>query len=459
MKNIGKMFLFLGAVLLGGCVQVAPSGEDSLEVAVPGEWTTRATGTEPHGWLADFGDPQLQALIGEALGGNLQLQSGMARLDQAMALARIEGADRLPALSLTGSAQRSMGNNLQDPPVRNRSDRFELGAVVSWELDVWGRVRAQALAANADAEAAEADFQALRLSLANRVARAWFNAIEARQQEALALETLNSFEANLKTVEERFNRGLTPALDLRLTRANVATARSTHALQKRLADSAVRQLEVLLGRYPSGSMVSRGELPALEDTIPAGLPSGLLSRRPDIRASARRLMAADSRLIESERALLPSLSLTARYGSASGELENLLEDPFDVWSLLGNLSAPLFQGGRLRANVDLSEARRQEALANYRDTVLTAFREVESSLAGETYIRDQLEALRLSAEESIGAQELAEERYEGGLTDIVTVLESQRRAFTARSAMLAVHNQLLQNRLSLYLALGGEFSE
>ena len=449
-----------GLILLGGCVQVEPPDQGDLAVPMPREWSAEgAEPLEPTGWLADFEDPDLEALVEEALGSNLQLQAGLARLEQARAVARIEGADQLPSLSISGTAQRAMSNNLADPPVRFRSDRFDLAAVVNWEADVWGRVRAQTAAANASARAAESDFRALRLSLATRIAQAWFSAIEARRQEALALETYNSFLSNQTTVEERFNRGLSPALDLRLVRANVASARATHARQKRAADAAVRQLEILLGRYPSGSLNPAERLPLLEGPVPAGLPADLLQRRPDILAAGERLVAADASLIESKRALLPAISLTGRYGRASSELENLLEDPFDVWSLIGSLAAPVFQGGRLRANVDLNAARREEALASFRDVALTAFREVETSLVGETLLRDQLEAVRMAAEESTGAQELAEERYERGLVDIITVLESQRRAFDARRAMLTVQNQLLQNRLSLYLALGGEFQQ
>jgi NodT family efflux transporter outer membrane factor (OMF) lipoprotein len=393
----------------------------------------------------------------EALAGNLQLQAALARLDQALALARIEGADQWPDLSLSGSASRQMNNNLTAPPVQTRTDRFGVNAVASWELDLWGRVRAQTLAAGADAEAAQADFAALRLSLASRGANAWVATIAAQRQEALALETMTSFESNLTTVDERFQRGLSPALDLRLTRANVAGARSNYALQKRTADGLTRQLEVLLGRYPSGTIAVSDTLPEVLEPVPAGLPSELLLRRPDIEAAGQRLMAADARLQESKRALLPSIRLTGSYGQASSELDDLLKSGFDVWSLVGNITAPIFQGGRLRANVDRSDARLAEAVANYRDTALTAFREVETALAGETYLIEQLEALRISAEESSGAQQLAEERYERGLVDIITVLESQRRAFNARSAFISLQNELLQNRLALYLALGGEF--
>ncbi len=448
----------MGAVLLAaGCAHRPSAPEAVLPTPVPEHFVSLPSASHAaDGWLADFGDPQLAALVGEALGGNLTLQAAMARLDQALALARIEGAERWPALAVSGAARRQTVNNLADPPVRARSDRFDLGAVAGWELDVWGRVRAQARAAQSDARAAEADFAALRLSLATRVAQAWFAAIEAAAQVALARETVASFEKNLGTVEERFQRGLNPALDVRLTRANVANARATLAQQQRLADAAVRQLEVLLGRYPAGAMAPAAELPRLGEPVPAGVPAELLQRRPDIVAAWQRLLAADARLVQSQRARLPAISLTASYGRASGELEDLLKSSFDVWSLVGNLTAPVFQGGRLAANVRRAEARRAEAAAAYGETVLSAFREVEVALVSEALLREQLVAVEAAAVESMGAQQLAEERYERGLADIITVLESQRRAFTARSAALAIQNQLLQNRLALYLALGGD---
>jgi outer membrane protein, multidrug efflux system len=453
----GGALLLAGMLAAGGCVRVAPPAAGTLALEVPRDWAAEAEpGLLEPGWLGAFGDERLAALVEEALGGNFQLQAALARLDQARALARIEGAGRWPDLSVAGSGRRAMANNLMDPPTRARSDRFGVDAVMNWELDLWGRVRAQALAADADARAAQADLRAFRLSLASRVAQAWFSAIEARKQEALALESLVSFEANLTTVEERFARGLSPALDLRLTRANVASARSTHAQQKRLADLAVRQLEVLLGRYPAGRAPVGAELPLLEDPVPAGLPAQLLERRPDILAASERLLAAQARSIEGRRALLPAIRLTGSYGRASGELEDILKDSFDVWSLAANLAAPVFQGGRLRANVERADARREEVLANYQETVLTALREVESALAGEGFLREQLESVSVAAAESIGAQQLAEERYERGLVDIITVLESQRRAFTSRSSLITIQNQLLQNRLALYLALGGD---
>lgn len=439
-------------LLLAGCVNNPPEIEESASVVIPQAWTSDAGGLVSQAWLKDFNDPQLEALISEAFSGNLQLQAGLARLDQAAAFARINGADRWPSISIGGSAQRFTS-------VLNRSamDSYSLSGTVSWEADLWGRVRAQVRGAEADLLAAESDYEALRHSIAAFVAQAWFSAIEARNQEQLSRETVESFEANLLTVEERFKRGLSPALDLRLTRANVAVAHATYKQQIRIADSAVRSLEALLGRYPSAQLQTAADLPVLHSSIPAGVPADLLARRPDILSSYQRLVSADAGWIESKRALLPSINLTGQYGWTSSELDDLLKDGFDVWSLLGNVTAPIFQGGRLRANVDRNQAARNEAVANYQNTVLTAFREVEAGLAGEVLLQEQLAAVTAAVEESIGAQQLAEERYERGLVDIVTVLEAQRRAFNAKSNMIQVQGALLQNRVALYLALGGGF--
>lgn len=437
--------------LLAGCMQPPDDPQDVLQIPIPGEWSDGvADSGQLDDWVADLGDPQLPVLIEEALGSNFQLQAGLARLDQATALARIEGSGRWPTATVLGDAVRRDNNGAFDP-----SNSFSVVGAVNWELDIWGRVRAQARAAGADLEAATEVYRGAKLSLAVGVAQAWYSAVTQYNQAALARETLDSFESNLKTVEERFQRGLSPALDLRLTRANVANARSNYHLQRRLTDAAVRRLEVLLGRYPAGSLELVDSLPNLGSEVPAGLPSELLRRRPDLVAAERDVYAAGLRLRESKLSLLPSIDLTGRLGRASSELDDLLESSFDIWSLAGGLTAPLFQGGRLRANVDRSEAQLAQAIADYQQTALIAFREVETALVDETLLREQLAAVELSAEESTGAQQLAEERYQRGLADIVTVLESQRRAFNARSSLLSIKNQILQNRLSLYLALGG----
>lgn len=457
----GKGLLYGGLCLLGvisGCAVNPEEVETEAPVRAPAAWQAGedVPDGEVRSWLTDFGDRRLERLVTQALEENFSLQAALGRLEQANAVARIEGAGRLPNLSIGGSAARRSTRLDGDPGPRLRSDQFEVSALASWEPDLWGRLKARALAGEADALAAAGDYMALRQSVAAQVAGAYFDTAEERQQLELAAETLRTFEESLRTVEERFERGIISALDVQLARANVASARSSLLLQRQLADASRRRLETLVGRYPAGAQSTPEALPELPAPVPAGLPSALLERRPDLLAAQNRLIAADARLKESRRALLPSLTLTASYGQASDELENLLENHFDVWSLVGNLTAPLFQGGRLRAAVDRSEAALRTALAEYGSVLLNAFREVETALVAEGLLRDRLTAVREAAEESTAAQELAEERYDRGLVDIITVLEAQRRAFTARSSAIAVQNQLLQNRLSLYLSLGGE---
>jgi len=450
-------------LLLAGCLTPPAEKTGALDMTPPPAFSAEEAladaGPFTPGWLTRFADPDLQAAVALAVERNFSLQVAAARLDQALALATVDGAARLPSLDLTGGAsdRRTQVNNQVDPPLTRRADSFDLGLRLTWEIDLWGRVRAGAYAAESDAQAAAADFEAARLSLAGQVTSAWFEAIAARAQAELSRETVASFEANLQTVEERFRRGLSPALDVRLTRANVANARATLAAQERSFDVVLRRLEVLLGAYPEGAFTLSDALPALETTVPVGLPSSLLTRRPDVVAAERRLVAADYRLSQSEANRWPAFSLTGTYGQASGDLEDLLKDGFDVWSLAGNLTAPLFQGGRINANIDRADARVREAAANYAQVALNAFSEVETALASESLLRAQLAAVEEAAEESVGAQELAEERYQRGLVDIITVLESQRRAFNARSQALTIRNLLLQNRVALHVGLGGDF--
>ena len=453
----------IGMLVLGGCGHFESGrGEAALApaaVVIPDEWgpSGEAGPVEGavRGWLESFAGAGLESLIEEALAGNFSLQAAEARLEQAEALARIERAERLPTLAASGTGRRQMSNNGGEPVVRQRTEAFAANLSVSWEVDLWGRLRSTARAAGADLAAAEADFAGVRLLLVSRVLEAWFEAVERGLQLALSEEALRSFESTLLIVEERFRKGLNPALDVRLARANVASARSTYHANQRLADAAVRQLEVLLGRYPGGAFPLAERLPVLAGPIRSGVPSEILARRPDIVAAQARVRASDARVLASRLSLLPSLNLTGTYGRSSGELDDLLRDSFDVWSLVGGLSAPVFQGGRLRANLSRAEARFAESVAQYGEVLLTAFREVESALAAEAYLREQLVALETAAEESTRALELAEERYGRGLVDIITVLEAQRRAFSSRSAVLGAESALLTNRLAVHLALGG----
>ena len=470
-ENIGKMNQVLSVLcsLLfvmasSGCVRPAGSHLDQHGVQSPDQFGGQASETVPFedGWVADFKDDSLETLITEALEHNYNLQAAAARVEAAHASFQSANAGWKPTLNLSqnDSRTKTVFNPFAGTLQSRYINRFDLGVNLSWELDVWGRLRSQSRAALADLEAAETVYMSAYLSLAANTAGAWFNLVESELQVRLNEETLESFEANLQVVEESFRRGIpNRALDVRLTRANVESARSNLALRKRQRDAAKRALETILGRYPSAEMEVTSDLPSLENTVPTGLPSELLLRRPDILTAERQLAAATERLKASKRSLLPSIRLTSSAGTTSNELADLLDPERLAMSLAGSLSQPLYQGGRLRANIRLSDARVKEAMAQFSQTVLTAFQEVETLLAAENFLLEQETALRVSTTESIEAETLAKEQYERGLVDIITVLESERRAFNARSSLLNLSNLRLQNRLDLYLALGGHFSE
>ncbi|MGE9294464.1 MAG: efflux transporter outer membrane subunit [Puniceicoccales bacterium] len=465
----------LGVVLtfvLAGCASAPPSKLSEMPVEAPAGWTAKDVPEETirelepdeygGGWLADFNDPVLPDLVFRAQARNYNLQAAVARLGVAEAQAYIEGADLYPqaGVGLDGSRTKqnfsgsSLGNFI--PPSTNND--FNLTASVSWELDVWGRVRDGQSAAIGDAQAAAADLRGARQSLAANTARLWFTAIEAQMQVALAERTYTSYQKATEAIQGRFERGVSPALDLRLARAQTAAAFAALQARERELDAAKRDLQVLMGDYPSGALETAKELPQIVAPVPVGLPSELLERRPDLVSAERRLASADKRISQAKKAFLPAISLTGSYGTSSSDLSNLLDSNFSVWSIAANLVQPIFQGGRLTGNLQRAKAYAIEALANYGQSALDAFNEVEKSLAAEVYLDKRVAALQDASEESAKAEQTAWQRYSRGLTDIITVLESQRRAFESESAYITVRTQRLNNRVTLYLALGGDFA-
>jgi outer membrane protein TolC len=240
-------------------------------------------------------------------------------------------------------------------------------------------------------------------------------------------------------------------------RTSVRNAENNVQLRLRERDGARRSLEVLLGRYPKSEVALTNELPTLAKAVPAGLPAQLIERRPDIIAAQRGFLAAHQRVRSAKKDRLPQIRLTSSAGTSSDELKDVLDINNNIWSLAANLTKPIFDAGKIKSQVGRAKAQREEARYQYVQTILQAFAEVETALAAEGFLNKQESALRASVKESGEAQTLALDDYSAGLTDIVTVLESQRRVFDARRALIQLQNLRLQNRIDLYLALGGEF--
>lgn len=455
-------------LLLVGCTSAPDRNAGSLVGDLPSRWTALAA-TAPQGevgqWLESYRDSKLVALIQEALRNNFDLKTAVARVDAAQAQAHIEGAGRLPQVGFAPRFQEALVNplrggfqraRLQNGDQYDAAEQFSLPFNLSWELDVWGRIRASQQAAEREAEAASADLLGARLSLAARTAQTYFELTEAKLQTDVAEQSMRDRRTIVDLVRGRFARGLTRALDLRLALTDLTNAEAQLAQTRNRLQSVARRLEVLLGRYPAAALAGALELPAPPEAVATGLPSALLERRPDLLAAFDRLRAVDSRLESANKALLPRITLTASGGTSSAALAELIDPRSAAWNLAMGLAQPIFTGGRLRADIRLNEARVEEALNRYRDTALNAFREVEQALAAEQRLRAQEIALREAVEQTQASRKLAVYSYRNGLIEILTLLDSYRSTLSAQSAHLAVKRQLLNNRIDLYLALGGD---
>ncbi len=464
LRSAGAMLA--SAALVLSCASAPKLQHPTLDTDLPARWTASAPGGDPvgPGWWTDFSDTRLDALIDEALSRNFELKTVTGRMRAARAQARIVGAPLLPQASLDFSRTRTRRNFIGFPipggnggVLKTTTTNYGVSTNINWEIDLWGRLSDDKAAALADLQGSQADLYGARSSVAGQTAKAWFAAIEAHRQLELARATRDNFQVVNERIENRYARGLRPSLDLRLSRSNVATAEAVVLQRMQQYDSAVRQLEILLGRYPSAELTVASDLPPVPDAVPAGLPADLIARRPDLMLAERQLAAAGARIGVAKKARYPAIRLTGSGGSSTTSLTDLLDGDFIVWSLVSSLLQPLFQGGRLSAGVDLAEASRDQVLANFAGQALRAYGEVESALVADGLLKQREAALLEASTQAAAARELAESRYHSGLSDVITMLDAQRRAFDSEGQYLAVRRQRLDARVDLFLALGGGF--
>ncbi len=454
-----------------GCSNMPERQPAELLPELPQEWRAapETHAFSDQNWVESFGDPVLSGLVERALAYNYNLKSAAARIDAAVAQARIDGSGLWPQLSFAPGYQytqiRSAGFGSAQFSV------FEAMFNLSWEVDVWGRIRAARTASLLDADATGADYDAARLSLAARVAQNYFALIEARLQTQVAEQSVTDRGNIARITQGRFEQGLVRGLDVRFALTDLANAKSQLAQAKNQVQQITRQLEVLLGHYPADDWPKAADaIPGLSGSpdfpvqqalpdpprlLPTGLPSDLLARRPDLVAAFSRLLAADARLDSAKKLMLPRITLTGAGGTRDTALVDLADPRSAVWNLFAGIMHPLFTGGRIRGGVQLNEARVEEALARYQDVALNAFREVEQALAAEEWLLEQEKALREAVEQTEASHELALYYYRLGFIQILTLLDSYRSSLNAQSAHLSVRRQLLHNRINLYLALGG----
>lgn len=443
-----------------------PETNEILNGELRAGWTEEtASGAYPEvPFWRTFNDEVLTALVEEALAHNHDLVASAERLRAAVARSRIARAARRPQVDASANYLRQKNVFVGFPipggdggPLTNLFDQWNAGLDLAWEIDVWGKLAAAVQANEAEVAATFADLQGARLSIAAQVANGWFALREADQQLALALETVDTFERSLGVVEDRFDAGLSGALDLRLAQANVATSEANLVSARRALAVASRQMEVLLGRFPAAELTVVSGFDSLPPPVPAGIPADVLGRRPDLVAAERRMAAAEALARQARLDRWPNLSLTGSVGRTSDEFEDLLDGDFTIWSIAGRLAAPIIDGGRRRARIDETLADLRAARASFAALALQAFFEVENALDAEDLLKQRLAFLSEAADAASRATELADEQYREGLVSIELVLESQRRELNAESAFLSARRELFQSRVDLHVALGGSF--
>ena len=402
-------------------------------------------------WLASFNDPALSALVDEALRFNADLQGAAARVEQAAGYVKVAGASLLPEIGVFATGSGASSNS------SGGLNGIWLNA--SLELDIWGRVRYGQAAAQQQAAATEAMFAYARQSLAAMVAKSWFLATEAGLQRTIVQDMLRSSESMLRLAQDRLRIGNGNEQDVAATRASVGSYRDALRQIELAREQALRALELLLGRYPAAEVAVAQSLSTMPPPVPAGVPSELLERRPDVIAAERQVAAAFNRVGEARAAQLPRISLTAGLNSISSDVVVLQDRDNPAWGLGANLIAPLYQGGALRAQVEIRTAEQKQAVAAYASAGQRAFGEVEGALSAENALRDREAILEATVRDNGRALELVQIQYRVGSTDQRAVEQRQLALYSARTTLLRVQTERLAQRVNLHLALGGSFGE
>ena len=463
---IGRHWIVAIALLmLTGCA-VGPNYKRP-PVTVPGTYRGLAADTDPQAtaslgdekWWTVYQDEQLQALIREALAQNYDMRIAAARVLQAQAVLGITRADQFP--TITGGASAS---SLRVPRTKTlpgfESSSNQVNLSLFWELDFWGKYRRATEAARANLLSTEWGRKAVVWSLVSNVASAYFQLLELDAEMEISRSTLASRRDSLRLTEIRAKGGATSLLDVRQSEQLVYTAAASIPDLERRTEQQENLISILLGRNPGP--VTRGK-PLVENpllpVVPAGLPSSLLARRPDIQSVEQQLVAANARIGVAKAAYFPEITLTATGGYQSSALTNLFSGPAGFWSFGGQLLQPIFTGGRIRSNVRLTEAQQQEAVLVYQQSIQQAFREVSDSLVAYRKNQDfraQQELVTIAAQD---ATRLSNVRYGGGVTSYLEVLDSDTRYFDAQ---LSLAQAALNERLALvqlYNALGGGWQQ
>ena len=449
------IYLAIVLVVAASCCPFKPRARQSPAGYLPRTFSLYTAESEPLSrWWEVFNDPDLNALITQALSDNLTIKEAWSRLNQARALAVQAGAALYPDLTGTGGASFTRERTRNGSRRTDSNQDYFLGIISSYELDLWGRIRSGRESALLEVTAAREDLNTVAMTLAAEVANRWINIISQMMQKRLLEGQLQVNLTYLELIELRFRKAMVSALDVYQQKQIVDDVRAEIPLVEAQEQLLRHELALLLGKPPKTTLnISREDLPEPVGIPATGLPADLLSARPDLRAAGMRLWAAEWQVAAARADRLPAISLTgqARYGD--GDLDVL----FDNWllNLAGNLTAPIFDGRQRAAEVDRSLAVVDENLAAYRQTVLTAIKEVEDALVSEAKQREHIKGLEKVLDTARKALKQAGNRYRNGLTDYLPVLTQLLKVQGLERDLIQQQTNLVGARISLYRALGG----
>ncbi|MGI9324863.1 MAG: efflux transporter outer membrane subunit [Pseudomonadales bacterium] len=448
--------------LLSGCMTLGPDYE-APEVIVADDWHQELVGSssaDNSQWWATLGDSKLEELIARAASGNLSLRAAIARIDESERLLGIAKGERAPDVNGSGAYQRSKSVAGVLPFVDTIDEFSDAGASGSWELDFWGRVRRTVESAQASYEASVESFRDVQVILNAEVAGNYVLLRTLQERLRLANSNVDRQQETLKLVEARHRAELAPDLELEQARSNLATTQSAVPALMAAIRQTINNLSTLLGEQPgplTSELLDPGPLPRSGDVLQAGIPADAVRMRPDVRRAERALAAQTARIGIARTALYPNFSLSGNFGySAVGG--SLVDDDNENWAIGPVFFWNLFDGGRVRNQIAVEEARTEQALVAYEASVLEALRDTENSLVAYVYELERLGFLQRAVEAASTSADLVRKLYRSGLTDFQNVLDTERALFVQQDLYAISEGNVVQNLIATYRAMGGGWS-
>lgn len=464
MNTFRSLTLAISATLLGACTTLAP---DYLrpQAPVPAAWpgqtasVVAATAVADIGWRDYFADARMRELIALALNNNRDLRVAALNIERAQAQYRIQRADQFPSVALSGgqNAQRLPGDLTNSGESTISRQYITTVGISSWELDFFGRVRSLRDQALETYLATEEAGRSAQISLVAEVANAWLTLAADRELLDLARETWQTQQQSVELTRRSFEAGAVSALDLRQAESAMQRARADAARYAAQVAKDENALALLIGGPVPATLLPAKLVDAVSaiSQLPAGIPSDVLVRRPDVLQAERALRAANANIGAARAAFFPRISLTASAGSASSTLDGLFDAGSGTWTFVPQISLPIFNAGALSASLDVAKVQREIQVAEYEKAIQTAFREVADALAERTTLSEQLDARRKLVEASAESYRLSDARYRNGVDSYLVLLDAQRSRYAAEQELIAARLSEAGNRVALYKVMGG----